>query len=416
MRAIFLSYRRQDSADICDRLSDSLSRHYGGGRIFRDTTTIMAGSEFPLALRQALEDCRAIIVVIGPGWLSARDMYARRRLDDSSDWVRIEVATGLREGKLVVPVLVRGASLPAPQELPEDLRPLARLQPVVVRSGPEFPGDITGVYRALGRATSGGPPHVGLLICGALTLLALMAFMIAVAAPALAGVETFTIVANTHLVEVAIALELLRVVASRRWIWLAAPVASVALQLAGYAAGIFSLIIILFTLCALPLVMGALGPYSSMRPLGMKTRLPPRMIGVGVVALSAVALAIGSALSLAGALDLWRFAASVSGLPLTALVLLSLGPLLLAGLLMLSGDLIARRWVSFLVWLLAGVVYGPIVALMVRANLFPVFLITFECALLGMGWWIARQPRHANRAPHSGQSPVERSLVQESRR
>lgn len=64
MRTIFLSYRRQDSADICDRLSDHLRRRYGSERVFRDVSTILVGSVFPQTLRQALEDCRAMVVVI----------------------------------------------------------------------------------------------------------------------------------------------------------------------------------------------------------------------------------------------------------------------------------------------------------------------------------------------------------------
>ena len=415
MRAIFLSYRRQDAADICDRLSDYLSRQYGSARVFRDTTAIMAGSEFPQALRLALEDCRAIVVVIGPGWLNARDAYGRRRLDDPADWVRIEVATGLREGKLVIPVLTRGATLPAPDELPEDLRPLAWLQPVVVRSGPAFLEDAPALAGVLGRVASGGPPHVGLLVCGGLTLLALVIFMIAVALPPWAGVESLADDVNARLVEVAIALEALRAVGTRRWVWLAAPIASAALLMAGYVAGIYSLVIILFTLCVLPLVMGTLGPPSSLRPLGVKTPAPPRALGVGVVALSALALIVASALSLAGALDLWRFVPGVSGLDTTTFASLILGPVLLAWLLALISTLVARRWIVFLVWLALGVAYAPIVALMVQANVFPVFLFTFESALLGMGWWIAWPPSRPSRAPQSGQSPVGRSLAPVSR-
>jgi hypothetical protein len=238
--------------------------------------------------------------------------------------------------------------------------------------------------------------------------------MIAVAVPSWAGVETLTVVVNARLVEVAIALEVLRAVATRRWVWLAAPIASAALLMAGYVAGIYSLVIILFTLCVLPLVMGALGPPSSQRPLGVKTQLPPRALGVGVVALSALALITASALLLAGALDLWRFIPSVSGLVSSAFALLSLGPLLLAWILTLIGALVARRWVAFLVWVVAGVVYAPVVALMVQANVFPVFLITFASALVGMGWWIASQPQRSSRAPHPGQPPVERSLASAS--
>ena len=51
----------------------------------------------------------------------------RRRLDEPNDYVRFEVRTALRRGVRVIPVLVEGARPPRQQELPPDLRRLARL-------------------------------------------------------------------------------------------------------------------------------------------------------------------------------------------------------------------------------------------------------------------------------------------------
>jgi hypothetical protein len=42
--------------------------------------------------------------------------------------VRIEIATALRREIPVIPILLNGASLPAPEQLPEDLQPLLRRQ------------------------------------------------------------------------------------------------------------------------------------------------------------------------------------------------------------------------------------------------------------------------------------------------
>jgi hypothetical protein len=60
-----------------------------------------------------LEACRVVLVVIGPGWFDSRTDDGRRRLDDPEDHVRVEIETVLRlESLLVIPVLVRNASMP----------------------------------------------------------------------------------------------------------------------------------------------------------------------------------------------------------------------------------------------------------------------------------------------------------------
>lgn len=395
MHTIFLSYRRQDSADICDRLSDHLRRRYGNSRVFRDTTAILAGSTFPQAIQQALDDCRVMLVVIGPGWLDARDEQGRRRLDDPQDWVRREVATGLREGKRVIPVLVRGARMPTIGELPEDMRELAQYPPLVIRSGPAFLGDVDGVYRVIGRAARGGPPHLGLLVCGAGTLLVLLALMLVVTVPTLADTEAFVVQANEHLVEVAIALEVLRVIATRRWVWVLVPIASAVLEVASASAGIFALIIILFTLCVLPPVMGTLGPPASARPLGAREgwqSLRSRGLGVATIAASMLALIGTTVLAFAGTLGLWQVFGSASAQAFSEFATLSFGPLLLAWCLVLVGFVLARQWVASVLWLLVAATYIPAVVLMVHANMYPLFLTTCAIVPLGIGWWVVRQP------------------------
>jgi len=216
--------------------------------------------------------------------------------------------------------------------------------------------------------------------------------MIAVAVPSLAGTEAVTALAYEHLVEVTVGLEILRVVGTRRWLWLAVPIASSTLQIASFTAGIFFLIIILFTQCVLPFVMGTLGPPSTLRPLGLGQHRGWRILGDAVVAFSTLALVSGIVLAFADAFGLWH--ALISEVPnaFDMLSILSFGPLLLAWCLLLIYHLTTHRWVSFLVSLLAALAYLPAAVLMVQANIFPVFLSVFGIVSLGLGWWIARQP------------------------
>lgn len=128
MAAIFVSYRRSDSSGYAGRLVDSLEETFPGHQLFRDVESIEAGSDFVDAIAKALNASSALIVVIGPRWLDARDAAGGRRLDDPQDFVRIEIATALQSGLKLIPVLVDGAQMPAADKLPEDIRPLARKQ------------------------------------------------------------------------------------------------------------------------------------------------------------------------------------------------------------------------------------------------------------------------------------------------
>jgi TonB family protein len=62
---------------------------------------------------------------VGPEWLNAKDERGARRLDDPTDFVRIETAAALRRDIPVIPVLVRAAKMPSAEHLPEGLKELA---------------------------------------------------------------------------------------------------------------------------------------------------------------------------------------------------------------------------------------------------------------------------------------------------
>ena len=75
----------------------------------------------------------SVLAVIGPDWLTDRDEHGRRRLDLATDTVRIELATALRRPGPVIPVLVGGAIMPQPEDLPADVATLARRSPIELR-------------------------------------------------------------------------------------------------------------------------------------------------------------------------------------------------------------------------------------------------------------------------------------------
>jgi formylglycine-generating enzyme required for sulfatase activity len=123
---IFISYRRDDSGGHAGRLLDRLSAHFGEDQIFMDIDYIEPGEDFVQVIEEAVGSCEILIALIGRGWPASRDETGRRRLDNPKDFVRLEIAAALDRHIRVIPVLVQGAPIPRPQDLPEDLLPLSR--------------------------------------------------------------------------------------------------------------------------------------------------------------------------------------------------------------------------------------------------------------------------------------------------
>jgi PASTA domain/TIR domain len=125
MRAIFVSYRRDDSEGEAGRLFDDLVAVFGEHSVFMDVAAIEVGRDFRKAIDDSVATCGVLLAVIGKEWTDAKNEAGQRRLDDPSDFVRLETASALRRDIPVVPVLVHGAKMPRPEQLPEDLKELA---------------------------------------------------------------------------------------------------------------------------------------------------------------------------------------------------------------------------------------------------------------------------------------------------
>jgi hypothetical protein len=69
---------------------------------------------------------------MGPDWISMHDAASNRpRLNDPNDPVRAEVAAALRTKYItVIPVLVDGAHMPRPGDLPPDVQALASCEAI----------------------------------------------------------------------------------------------------------------------------------------------------------------------------------------------------------------------------------------------------------------------------------------------
>jgi TIR domain len=133
MPGVFISYRREDSAAYAGRLFDILSAAFGADNTFMDVDDIKGGDDFTTVIERKLGVSDALVAVIGAHWLAATDQDGKRRLDNPNDFVRIEIAKALQRGIRVIPVLVGGATLPHPSDLPDNLRALCERQALEIR-------------------------------------------------------------------------------------------------------------------------------------------------------------------------------------------------------------------------------------------------------------------------------------------
>jgi hypothetical protein len=151
MSSIFISYRRADSQLSCDRIYATLGAVFGAGQVYRDLNAIVGGADFRVAIARALKRCKVVLVVIGPQWLTVTGADGRRRLDDERDAVRLELEIALRQGMLLLPVLVQGTAVPRTEDLPASLRTLADQNMRHVRADPDFGRDMETVIQDIAR-------------------------------------------------------------------------------------------------------------------------------------------------------------------------------------------------------------------------------------------------------------------------
>lgn len=149
--SVFLSYRRADAPYAAGRLADRLGERF---ELFMDID-IAPGLHFGHALNDAVASCDVMLVLIGRSWIGALDGDGARRLEDPRDWVVQEIEAALARDVTVIPVLVDGAPMPAPHELPPRLESLGFRQAINLRHE-SFATDITTLVTAIEQAVPTG--------------------------------------------------------------------------------------------------------------------------------------------------------------------------------------------------------------------------------------------------------------------
>jgi len=123
MAAIFLSYRRTDGPQAC-RIHDWLSQRFGGDAVFMDVAAIPFAVSFSDFIREAIEESKVMIALIGSGW--------QDRINEPDDPVRMEIEVAISNRIPILPVLIGNTAMPDRDELPESIAEVAAQNAVTV--------------------------------------------------------------------------------------------------------------------------------------------------------------------------------------------------------------------------------------------------------------------------------------------
>src|SRR5262249_22374 len=145
-RIVWISYRRRDRPEIAERIRDRLADAFDRDLQIQTGDHVPAGVLFVEYIAKQVSQCLALIVIIGPDWLGAEYSDGRRQLDDPWDTVSLEISSALQSNISVLPIVIDGARVPSPQQLPERLKPLVMRNAIAIRQN-NFDDDVVGLER-----------------------------------------------------------------------------------------------------------------------------------------------------------------------------------------------------------------------------------------------------------------------------
>jgi len=104
-------------------------------------------------MREAIVQSDILLVIVGHRWFG-RGRGGSRRIDDETDFVRLEVETAMSNAVPIIPVLVGSARMPQPVQLPESLKSLAFLNAAPVDTGRDFRQHMERLTRSIDQILS----------------------------------------------------------------------------------------------------------------------------------------------------------------------------------------------------------------------------------------------------------------------
>jgi TIR domain len=124
---LFISYRRDETPVSAAWLYEVLVERFGEPNVFMDLK-LKPGENFVKRISEVVGSCHILLLVMGPRWADPEDGEGAASIKDPDDFVRLEAEIAMaRDDVQVLPVLVGGAKMPHPDELPEQLRELTQI-------------------------------------------------------------------------------------------------------------------------------------------------------------------------------------------------------------------------------------------------------------------------------------------------
>ena len=161
---LFISYRRSDSAGHVRELVRVLQDTSLRGEpceVFVDVDDIAPGRNFVEAMTDAIKTCDVALAIIGRNWVVTD---GQRRLDNDTDFVRLELRTAISTRTPIIGVLINDGRLPDSSELPNDIRAVAGVTTCRIRDD-FFDDDVARLISTISKfeRRSAGPPKRSVL-------------------------------------------------------------------------------------------------------------------------------------------------------------------------------------------------------------------------------------------------------------
>jgi hypothetical protein len=149
-KAVFICYRRSDSAAYAGRIRDHLELRFPN-RIFMDTEEAVPGRDFASDIEGRLADCRVVLIIIGPKWVKDP------RLGLPADYVTFEIQHALMRSLVLIPILVDAATMPTEYEVPAVIGAVTRRNAIHIHHA-SFERDTNELARSLHTLLDIRPP------------------------------------------------------------------------------------------------------------------------------------------------------------------------------------------------------------------------------------------------------------------
>jgi TIR domain-containing protein len=153
---IAISYRREDSLPVAGRLYDRLQQKFGRRNVFMDFDSIPPGTDFREQIKNTIERSDLLVAVIGPHWFGSRS-DGSRRIDEPTDFVRLEIEYALQRGIPIIPLLLDETPMPGGEALPPALQALAFRNALPLDSGMDFHSHVNRLISGIAPLARSGP-------------------------------------------------------------------------------------------------------------------------------------------------------------------------------------------------------------------------------------------------------------------